>query len=102
MKSLEIGRTMRSVFAVSLLCAFNLAILPQASPEPRWTPPASRTKALTLFAPHPWGGDNIFKGEAEQWLADAIERLEAGTLVPIKDQYVLDYVAQVGNYLASH
>ena len=102
MKSLEIGRTMRSDLAISLLCAFNLAVLPQASPEPRWTPPASRTKAPTLFAPRPWGGDNIFKGEAEQWLADAIERLEAGTLVPIEDQFVLDYVAQVGNYLASH
>lgn len=102
MKPSRIVSTIRSVLTVSLFCTFNLAVLPQASPEPRWTPPTSRTTALTLFAPRPLGGDNIFKGEAEQWLADAIERLETGTLVPLKDQFVLDYVSQVGNYLASH
>jgi predicted Zn-dependent protease len=67
-----------------------------------WVAPAARVKAWMPFAPKPSEGDNIFKGEAEKWLADAIEKLEAGSLRPIKDKAVSDYVTKVGNNLAKY
>ena len=67
-----------------------------------WTPPAART-SKTVFAPKPLGGDNIFKGEAEVWLAEAIEVFEGGaTLKPLDDKAIAEYVAKVGNYVAAH
>lgn len=65
-----------------------------------WTPPAARDKAKTPFAPKPIGGDNIFKGEAEKWLADAIEKIETGGLSSIDDKFVTEYISQVGKNLA--
>ncbi|HVG32217.1 MAG TPA: M48 family metalloprotease [Pyrinomonadaceae bacterium] len=89
------------VAAVLLLSALTLAIPQQDSTRTDWTPPSSR-KAKTPFAPKPFGGDNIFRGEAEVWLADAIEKLEGGIFTPVDDRAVPDYVSQVGNYLVSH
>lgn len=67
-----------------------------------WTPPAART-SKTVFAPKPLGGDNIFKGDAEVWLAEAIEKLEGGaTLKPLDEKAVAEYVTKVGNYVAAH
>lgn len=88
---------------VVMLALFALvpAITQQGSIQPLWTPPPFR-KAKTLFAPKPLGGDNVFKGEAGVWLADAAEKVEGGTFTPIEDKAVINYVSQVGNYLASH
>ena len=88
--------------AVLLLPTLTAAIPPQDSAQLNWTPPSPRSQAKTPFAPRPFGGDNIFKGEAEKWLADAIEKLESGVLTPIKDKSTSDYVSQVGKHLAAH
>ena len=64
-----------------------------------WTAPPSRN-AKTPFAPKPITGDNIFKGEAEIWLADAVEKLEGGVFTAIADQTISDYVTKVGDNLA--
>lgn len=87
--------------AVLVSITITLAFPQQDSALSSWTPPTAR-KAKTPFAPKPLGGDNIFKGEAEKWLADAIVKLEVGLLTPINDKFVNDYVSQVGNHLAAH
>ncbi|HEX3184013.1 MAG TPA: M48 family metalloprotease, partial [Pyrinomonadaceae bacterium] len=67
-----------------------------------WTPPAART-SKTVFAPKPLGGDNLFKGEAEVWLADSIELFEGGEWVkPLHNPALSEYVTRVGNYVAGH
>src|SRR5258706_982988 len=66
---------------------------------PAWTAPTPRDKVKTPFDPKPTVGNNIFKGEAEEWLSDAIVKLEAGHLEPIKDKEVSDYVTSVGQNL---
>jgi predicted Zn-dependent protease len=87
--------------AMLVLFTITLAFPQQDSALSSWTPPTVR-KAKTPLAPKPLGGDNIFKGEAEKWLADAIVKLEVGFLMPINDKFVNDYVSQVGNHLAAH
>jgi predicted Zn-dependent protease len=69
---------------------------------PAWTPPAARTKSLTLFAPKPFTGDNIFKGDGEKWLAEAIIHLEVGQLSSITDKEVSEYVSQLGKNLVKY
>lgn len=90
-----------TVIAVLLLSSFALARPLQVPVKFRWTPPPPR-QAKTPFAPKPIDGDNIFKGEAEVWLADAAENLEGGTFTPIDDKAVSDYVSQVGVQLVSY
>jgi predicted Zn-dependent protease len=101
MKSVARLKLFFTVVAVLLLSALTTAIAQQDSTKQDWTPPSSR-KAKTPFAPGPFGGDNIFKGEAEVWLADAIENLEGGIFTPVDDRAVTDYVSKVGDYLVSH
>jgi predicted Zn-dependent protease len=83
-----------------VVLAFALASPQQVAVKP-WTPPISRQVAMP-FAPKPFGGDNIFKGESEVWLADAVEKLDSDTCRPIDDKTITEYVAQVGNNLASY
>jgi len=85
--------------AVILLLTFANASPVQTVVKTTWTPPPSR-KAKTPFAPKPIIGDNIFKGDAEIWLADAVERLEGGVFSAIPDQSVTDYVTKVGQNIA--
>lgn len=66
-----------------------------------WTPPPSR-KSKTTFAPKPFAGNNIFKGEAEVWLADTAVKLEGGILKPLDDQFIAEYVTKVGSHVAAH
>lgn len=100
---MKISAYQRSVLAILLLLSTSVFVTPQqVSEKSNWIPPSPRLKAKTPFAPRPFGGDNIFKGEAEKWLADAIEKLEAGVLTPIKDQSVIEYVSQVGKHLVAH
>jgi predicted Zn-dependent protease len=77
-------------------------VMTQTPAMPLWTPPEARTKAVTLFAPKPMKGDNIFKGEGEKWLAEAIIHLEVGQLRSINDQAVSDYVNQLGQNLVKY
>ena len=67
-----------------------------------WVPPTPRPKATTPFAPKPFKGDNIFTGDAEGWLADAIISVEMGKLTEILDQSVKDYVSAVGQNLLKY
>lgn len=99
------SRSTRSFFFALLTLTLWMpasAVRAQESPRAEWTPPAARENAKTPFAPKPLGGDNIFKGDAEVWLAEAIEKLEAGGLRPIEDRVVADYVAQLGKRLAAY
>jgi len=93
---------------VKLLSALGLisAVLAFASRQeavvkPAWTPPPSRT-AKTPFAPKPFSGHNIFKGEAEVWLADAIAHSANDIVTPLDNKAVSEYVTQVGNNLVSY
>lgn len=92
-----------SIF-LPLLLLFQITA---ASPPPpqdmaAWVPPAARKKAKTPFAPKLFAGNNIFKGEAEKWLADAIVEIETYGLTPITDKDVSDYVTRVGQNLVAH
>jgi predicted Zn-dependent protease len=69
---------------------------------PAWVAPPSRDKKWTPFAPKPITGDNIFKGEGEKWLAEAIVNVETGTLRPISDKQISEYVSKVGQNLVAH
>ncbi|MCM3869718.1 MAG: M48 family metallopeptidase [Pyrinomonadaceae bacterium] len=89
------------LIAVLAGVTITLALPPQDSTLTTWTPPSTR-KAKTPFAPRPLGGDNIFKGEAEKWLANSIVKLEVGFLMPIDDKFVNEYLSQVGNHLVAH
>lgn len=94
---------LKSVLVIALLLSASVSVIPQQdSSGVDWTPPTPRSNAKTPFAPRPLSGDNIFKGEAEKWLADAIEKLESGDLSPIKDKSVIDYVSRVGRHLAEY
>ena len=86
---------------VLLSLALGLPCSRPVSAQSLWTPPLAR-KAKTPFAPKPHSGDNIFKGEAEIWLADAVENVEGGAFMPIEDRAITEYVSQVGNYLVGH
>jgi predicted Zn-dependent protease len=90
-----------SAIAVLLLCAIALAGPQQVSVKSIWTPPPPRQEK-TPFAPKPIQGDNIFKGDAEVWLANAVEKLEGGIFTPVNDRAVIDYVTQVGVNLVSY
>jgi beta-barrel assembly-enhancing protease len=90
-----------SAITVLLLSALALAGPQQVPVKSTWTPPPARN-VKTPFAPKPFAGDNIFKGEADVWLADAVERLEGGIFTPIDDKVVTEYVTQVGNNLVSY
>src|SRR4051812_14771073 len=74
----------------------------QDSLQSEWTAPPPRLKNWTIFAPKPFAGDNIFKGEAEIWLADAILNVEAGVLTPIEDKTIIDYISKIGKNLAKY
>ena len=81
-----------------LLSLFTSQVTAQTT-YPTWQPPPPR-KAKTVFAPKPIGGNNIFKGEAELWLSDALEEVEGGIFKEIKDQAISDYVTKMAANLA--
>lgn len=84
-----------------LLTTFAIASPQGVAEKSSWTPPPSR-KSKTIFAPKPFAGNNIFKGEAEVWLADTAEKLEEQTLTPLDDQFIAEYVTKLGNHVAAH
>jgi predicted Zn-dependent protease len=100
----------RTAFFATALLAVALAFLnvfdafafarQRAPALPEWSPPASRAGARTPFAPRPLAGDNIFKGEAERWLAEAIAGIDSTEL--FGDEDVRAYVSRVGRNLLAH
>lgn len=104
MKTGSLGK-IRIVFVIAFFATFPVFSQDESGPItdiPPWHPPKARLKAKTPFAPKPVAGNNIFKGEREGWLADAIVELETGGLKPIADSAVSDYVSQVGLNLAAY
>lgn len=85
---------------VLFLATFAFASAQQVALKSAWTPPPSRN-AKTPFAPKPFAGDNIFKGQGEAWLADAVEKL-GGPFERIDEKAIVEYVTQVGNNVAAH
>ncbi len=69
---------------------------------PKWTPPPARTEAKTVFAPKPRAGNNIFKGEAENWLADAIIEVEESAIKEYDEPEVKKYIQRLGEYLVAN
>jgi predicted Zn-dependent protease len=88
------------IVALFVLTANYQVISQQVKAETDWKPPEARIKSWTIFAPKPFTGDNIFKDDADGWLADAIENVEIDYLSPIKDQEIADYVSKIGKNLA--
>jgi Zn-dependent protease with chaperone function len=86
---------------VLLLSALAVAGQQQAAIQNSWSPPTPR-KNKTVFAPKPLHSDNIFKGDGEVWLAEAIAKLEGGIFTPIDDGAVSEYVNTVGNNLVRY
>lgn len=84
---------------IVLFSVLNLAVSAQEKNFPEWKPPPSRDKAITLFAPKVINLNNIFKGEAEQWLTDAVIKLESPSLSPIDNKEVSNYVSNLGKCL---
>jgi predicted Zn-dependent protease len=85
------------------ICIVSLVVFATAlssRAQSAWTPPPARTNKTPL-APKPHAGQNIFKDEADVWLADAVCKIE-GCGTPISDKYVSQYVSMVGEYVASH
>lgn len=90
-----------SLIITTLILASLILAAPQVNTTSvDWTPPTPRLKVKTPFAPRPFGGSNIFKGDAERWLAVAAENLEAGSEEPINDAVIKEYVSKVGKNLA--
>jgi predicted Zn-dependent protease len=100
MKSIK-TRATTVLMIVALLATSSHGFAPQTADSISWVPPSPR-HTKTPFAPKPHAGDNIFKGEGEAWLADAILKLEVGFVMPIEDQLIREYVSAVGNNLAKH
>jgi predicted Zn-dependent protease len=90
----------RLTIALTLLL-LTAPFVPAQTTRPTWQSPVPR-KSLTLFAPTPLDGNNIFKGEKEVWLSDALEELEGGVFSEIEDPEISAYVAQVGANLTSY
>jgi predicted Zn-dependent protease len=94
----------KKLLAIILTLMFSATVwcLPKQSPTPAWIPPNSRLNEKVFFAPRPSKGNNIFKGNAERWLADAIAELEVGYVAAIDDAFVAQYVAEIGKHLVAH
>ncbi|HEY8204941.1 MAG TPA: M48 family metalloprotease [Pyrinomonadaceae bacterium] len=86
---------------IVLALGFGAVVRSQNSVTTIWTPPSSR-EAKTPFAPKPLPVHNIFKRDADVWLADAIEKLECGISDPLQDKPLTDYVSMVGDHVAKY
>ncbi len=92
---------MKLRLAILLTLTLLVASTSAQTTFPAWQPPSAR-KSLTIFAPKPFGGNNIFKNEKEVWLSDALEELEGGTFEEIADKEISNYVSKLGSYLGTH
>lgn len=86
----------------SALAGQTPSVSPSLPEIPAWSSPEPRLKVKTPFAPKPTGGNNIFKGEAETWLVNAILKQLGGSLNQITDMDVSNYVSKIGQHLVAH
>jgi len=68
-------------------------------PDIPWQPPAPRPDATTPFAPKFLKGNNIFTGEKEYWLADAVAATEGRWPKRLADLVICNYVARLTSNL---
>lgn len=99
--TLALHQHMRIRLAIVLTLTLCISSSSAQTIFPTWQPPEAR-KSLTLLAPKPIGGNNIFKGEKETWLSDALEELEGGVFDEIPDKEISAYVSRLGTYLGLH
>jgi predicted Zn-dependent protease len=94
---------MHKLLAAILVLTFGFGALvrSQDAGTSAWAPPTPR-KAKTPFAPKPLPVYNIFKGDADRWLADAIDKLECGIKEPLGDEALTRYVSMVGDNVAKY
>ncbi len=64
-----------------------------------WQAPMPRAKNKGPFGPIPWEGVNIFKGEASQWLTEAIERIQIDDSFRLKNSLIENYVNELGSFV---
>lgn len=74
----------------------------QKAAFPAWKAPPIRENAKTIFAPQPREGNNIFKGEASQWLRNAVLEVEVGGVAVGEDKEIAAYIQKLGDHLAAH
>lgn len=85
------------------LTAILLIILSSTNfAQNEWKPPTPRDKAKTIFAPKPTAGNNIFKGEGEKWLTNAILKLDGEESLLLDNEFINNYVSQIGKNLATY
>ncbi len=65
----------------------------------KWQAPMPRAKNKGPFGPIPWEGVNIFKGEASQWLTEAIERIQVDDSFRLKNSLIENYVNELGSFI---
>ena len=64
-------------------------------PDIPWQPPAPRLDVRTPFAPRFLAGNNIFTGEKESWLANAVAGTAGAWPKKLEDSSVCDYLNQL-------
>lgn len=67
-----------------------------------WQAPQPRAKNKGPFGPIPWEGVNIFKGEASEWLTQAIERIQIDDSFRLKNPLIENYVNELGTFLGAY
>lgn len=71
-------------------------------PDIPWRPPDPRPNAKTPFAPQFLSGNNIFAGEKEYWLADAVAATELQWPRKFSDSSICDYLTQMTQNLGRY
>ena len=68
-----------------------------------WEPPAPRMHVSSPFAPLFLKGNDIFRGDREAWVSNAILELEGSRRIPeVKDWFVHDYIQLLGSALGEY
>jgi len=73
----------------------QLPMPPQFIPDIPWQPPTPRLDAKTPFAPKFLAGHNIFTGEKEYWLADAVGGTSRAWPRRLEDSSICNYLNQL-------
>jgi len=82
---------------------FPILLAPAAYiPDIPWLPPSPRLNAKTPFAPTFLKGNNIFTGEKEYWLADAVAGTELGWPRKFTDPLICTYLSRLAQNLGQY
>jgi len=80
----------------------QLPLVAAAVPDIPWQPPRPRLEAKTAFAPKFMPGNNIFRGEKEYWLADAVAATQGHWPNKFSDPSIDHYLSQVTQNLGQY